>query len=226
MHNLQLVAIFNAENGKFYILWFITILLWFRMVNEFLGILRVLIENYGEIFSIRKLSQKREINYKSAYNAVMRLKSEGLIDLQKVGNAINCSFNRHFNNFVFSVEFERRNELLKNSNFRIIFENLNKIPFTFIVLLFGSYAKKATTKHSDIDLMVISDNNQKIQQTISLFPLKIQLISLTSQEFIAMAKSKEFSVVSEAIKNNIILIGIEDYYRLLENVERSTNQRS
>jgi len=32
-----------------------------------------------------------------------------------------------------------------------------------------------------------------------------------------MAKSKEFTVVSEAIKNNIIFIGIEEYYRLLSN---------
>jgi hypothetical protein len=34
-----------------------------------------------------------------------------------------------------------------------------------------------------------------------------------------MLKTKEFSVVSEAIKNNIILVGIEDYYRLMENVK-------
>lgn len=196
------------------------------MANEILEILKVLIENQGEIFSIRKISQKRKINYKSAHNAVMRLKNESLLDLQKVGNAINCSFNKHFNNLVFNAEYERRLELLKKSNFRVIFETLNKIPFPFIALLFGSHAKKTATKHSDIDLIVISDNNKKIQEVISLFPLKIQLISLTPQEFITMAKSKEFSVVSEAIKNNIIIIGIEDYYRLLENVERSTNQRS
>ena len=33
-----------------------------------------------------------------------------------------------------------------------------------------------------------------------------------------MAKSREFTVVSEAIKRNILLVGIEDYYRLMENV--------
>jgi hypothetical protein len=33
-----------------------------------------------------------------------------------------------------------------------------------------------------------------------------------------MERSKDFSVVSEAIKRNIILVGIEDYYRLMENV--------
>lgn len=31
-----------------------------------------------------------------------------------------------------------------------------------------------------------------------------------------MAKSREFSVVSEAMKHNVILAGIEDYYRIAE----------
>jgi len=30
-----------------------------------------------------------------------------------------------------------------------------------------------------------------------------------------MASSKEFIVVSEAIKSNVILIGIEDFYRMV-----------
>ncbi len=34
-----------------------------------------------------------------------------------------------------------------------------------------------------------------------------------------MLKTKEQTVVSEAIKKNIILFGIEDYYRLMENVK-------
>jgi len=196
------------------------------MVNEFFSILKLLIENQGEIFSIRKISQLRKINYKSAYNVMIKLKSEGLVDFQRVGNATNCSFSKNFNSSVFNVEYERRNELIKNSNFRVIYESLNKISFPFIVLLFGSHAKKTATKHSDIDLMIISDNPKKIHEAISLIPLKIQAIPLTPQEFCSMAKSREFSVVSEAIKKNIIIIGIEDYYRLLENVERSTNQRS
>ena len=49
-------------------------------------------------------------------------------------------------------------------------------------------------------------------------PEKIHLTNVNYGNFINMAKSKEFTVVSEAIKNNIILNGIEEYYRLLKNV--------
>lgn len=41
-----------------------------------------------------------------------------------------------------------------------------------------------------------------------------------------MAKSRELTVVSEAMKKNIILIGIEDYYRVLENAGRYTDKGS
>ena len=33
-----------------------------------------------------------------------------------------------------------------------------------------------------------------------------------------MAKSRNLQLYSEAIKRNILLVGIEDYYRLMENV--------
>jgi hypothetical protein len=34
-----------------------------------------------------------------------------------------------------------------------------------------------------------------------------------------MLKSKESTVVSEAVKRNVILFGTEDYYRLIENAK-------
>ncbi len=192
------------------------------MANELLNILKILIENKETEFSIRKLSKIRKINYKSAHSAIMRLKKEEVIDLKKLGNTSNIVFNKNFNQLVFNAEIERRKTLLKNSNFNELYNKLNKINSSFIILLFGSYAKGTATKHSDIDLMAIGEHNETIEEVIRLVPLKIQLIPLTPQEFTNMAKSKEFSVVSEAIKNNLILIGIEDYYRLLENVKRET----
>jgi len=48
-------------------------------------------------------------------------------------------------------------------------------------------------------------------------PDKIHLTTVSYNDFINMSKSKGFSVVSEAVKNNIILLGIEEYYRLLSN---------
>ena len=187
------------------------------MANEIEEILRILIENQEERFSIRKLSKLRKINYKSAYIAIMKLEQQGIVKLEKFGNTINCTFNQTFNPMVFKVEYERRKELLKDKNFKVIYSRLSALKFPFIALLFGSFVKKKNHKHSDIDLLTINEKQKELEQEISLTPLKIHLTNISNKEFLNMTKSKEFSVVSEAIKKNIILIGIEDYYRLLEN---------
>jgi hypothetical protein len=42
------------------------------------------------------------------------------------------------------------------------------------------------------------------------------MVSFTSEEFLSMLKTTEFNVGMEAAENNVILFGIEDYYRLLK----------
>jgi predicted nucleotidyltransferase len=187
------------------------------MANETIEILKLLIGSKGEAFSIRRISKIRKINYKSAYNALKTLEKEGLASLQRMGNTINCSFSNNFNDVVFEAEYLRRKDLFKNKDFLILHNRLAEIKFPFIALLFGSWAKGTASKGSDIDILAVGGDEKKIQTTLSLLPNKIHLTSISYEEFLTMAKSREFSVVSEAIKNNIILIGIEDYYRMIGN---------
>lgn len=185
--------------------------------NESLEILKILIET-GESYSIRKLSQTRKINYKSAYNAIMKLEKQGVVTIERLGNTNMCSFSRNFNQSVFAAEDERRNNLMKNKDFAVIHKRLSELHFPLIALVFGSHARRMAGVHSDIDLLVVTENEKEIRNVISLVPLNIHLTTITPKELISMARSREFTVVSEAIKRNVILIGIEEYYRLLQNV--------
>ena len=188
--------------------------------SEKIEILKLLIENKEETYSIRKIALQRKINYKSAYNALKTLGKEKIVELKSVGNTTLCSFNNNFNDLVFKAEYLRRENLFKNKDFLIIHNRLSELKFPFIALLFGSHAKGTATKHSDIDLLLISDEVyfKKVQETIAIFPQDIHLTPMTYESFLRMARSKEFSVVSEVLKKNFILIGIEEYYRLLKNV--------
>ncbi len=189
------------------------------MANEIIEILKLLISNKEEAYSIRKISQLRDINYKSAYIALKFLAKEKIVDLKKMGNTIICTFNNNFNNFVFKAEYLRREDLFKNKDFLIIHNRLSELKFPFVALLFGSYAKGTAKKHSDVDILTIGGNEEKIGRALSLLPDKIHLTSVSYESFIRMAKSKDMSVVSEALKKNILLIGIEEYYRLLSNAK-------
>ena len=68
--------------------------------------------------------------------------------------------------------------------------------------------------------LAIAEKKDGIERIISTIPLNIHITTISAKEFVSMAKSREFSVVSEALKNNIILNGIEEYYRLVENAGR------
>jgi len=58
---------------------------------------------------------------------------------------------------------------------------------------------------------------KQVKNKISLIPLNIHLVEFTSEEFLSMLKTTEFNVGREAFNNNIILFGIENYYKLIKN---------
>ena len=136
-------------------------------------------------------------------------------------NQRRCSFEDSFNEDVFIVENSRRNDFLEKKEFKAIYDKLKKINKQFILLLFGSHVKKTNTKNSDIDLLLISDqqNFKNVEEKLDILPLKIHLTPINCESFIDMIKSKEQTVVSETLKRNVILFGIEDYYRLLKNAK-------
>ena len=166
-------------------------------------------------FTIKKIAEALKINYRTAYETAIQLEKDGLIKVTKVGNAKLCEISNKFNQELFHAEYERKQDLFKNKDFLVIHNKLAELEFPFIALLFGSEASGKATKHSDIDILAIGDQEKEIKATLSLWPVHLTLVSYS--DFIHMAKSREFTVVSEAIKNNIILIGIEEYYRLLNN---------
>lgn len=186
-------------------------------MNEEISILTLLLNNKGEGFTIKKIAELLKINYRIAYEKTITLEKSGLVKITKAGNSKVCEFTYQFDNRVFEAEQSRRNALFKNKNFLILHNRLAALEFPFIALLFGSYAKNTANKHSDIDILIIGGDEKEIRASIALLPDKIHLTTVTYKSFIHMAKSKEFTVVSQAIKNNIILIGIEEYYRLLKN---------
>lgn len=198
------------------------------MKDNKLEILIKLIEQGDNLPTIRKISLMTGIRYTNVYNIIKKLEKENIVNLEKTGNAYRCRLQKTSNPLIFSAEFERRELLTENSDFKVLQEKLNNLTFPFIALLFGSYAKGKASETSDIDLMVIAESvrEKEIERTLSILPLDIHLIFFTYEEFMMMISSNEFSVVLEATKYNVILVGIEDYYRVMRNAGRGTNKRS
>jgi DNA-binding MarR family transcriptional regulator len=189
------------------------------MKDKRVEVLKLLIDRGEEELNISSLSKLTGIDYKNAYNIVKRLNAEGLVRVERFGKALRCTLNRKNHPLIFEAENERRKRLLENRDMGVLSAKLDRLPFPIVALIFGSYARGQAEKGSDIDLMVICEKNraEEVERTLSLLPLSIHLTVLTWEEFLAMAKSREFTVVSQALKYNVIITGIEDYYRLMEN---------
>ena len=184
-------------------------------------ILRLLLSNKKKQFTIREISKQTSIDYKTVHVAIQNLSSSNTIEAKKIGQTTLCSLNlKKFTEEIYVAEYSRTQDLLKNKSFNSLmsyFENLE--PF-FIMLLFGSYASGKQRKSSDIDLMLITDNEKmkiEITQIISLIPLDIHFLHFTTKEYLDMLKTTQFNVGKEAFYNNIIIFGIEDYYRMIKN---------
>ena len=191
------------------------------MAKNHSKIIRVLVERQEEELNISKLSKYSGIDYKNVHSIVKDLENKGLIVVKAFGKTKKITLIKKVHPLIFETEYLRREELLnKDRNLLILYKRLSELDFPFIALLFGSYAKGKATKHSDIDLLIISNEKEsKIQEVLDLFPLRIHPTFISFENFRKVLKTKEFSVISEAIKNNIILIGIEEYYRMVENVK-------
>lgn len=180
-------------------------------------ILKYFLDNREEKFTINQISKVLNINYRIAHTEIKKLEKEKIITTKRVGNSLLCSLTNNFNEKVYLAEHKRREEILKNKDLNQILKRYKKAKQSYILLLFGSYAKHTQTKHSDIDLLAITQNPKEIEGITNLIPVNIHLTTVTHQEFLDMKNSKELTVGSEVIRKNIILIGIENYYRLLQN---------
>src|SRR3989338_5294678 len=162
-----------------------------------LRILTFFMEHREEFFSIYAVSQRLNINYRIAFQEIKKLVEEKALTLEQ----------------------QKKENLLKERNLKVLDTRLQEIknPF-YIALVFGSYAAGKQTKQSDIDLCIVTDHEdirKKAGQIIRTLALPIHYLDFSTQEFISMLKTTEENVGKEIMKKNILLQGVEDFYRIV-----------
>src|SRR3989338_6555252 len=186
-------------------------------------IIKFLIENKNEELNILKISKSLKMDYKNIYSIIKRLEKALLVKIETFGQSSRVELNEIVHPLVFEAEFERRNEILKDKNIAVMLGSFKRgiKSKMYTLLLFGSYAKKTQTKSSDIDLMFICADGtedafeKNVNRIASSMPLSLHPLVFSESQFVGMTNAKESNVGQEALKNNIILYGIEQYYGLI-----------
>ena len=193
------------------------------MKNKDAAIIRYLIENKMKELNILKISKGLRIDYKNIYSIVKRLEKESIVKLESFGQSSRVKLVSKVHPLIFEAEYSRRKELLKDKNLAVMLSDFKNALRTrcYVLLLFGSYAKRAQTKNSDIDLMLIVPDGREeaiekdANGAVRSLPLPIHCLVFSEKHFLEMAYAKEPNVGQEALKNNVILHGIEAYYEMV-----------
>ena len=193
------------------------------MRNKDVLVIRYLIENKREELNISNISSDLKIDYKNTYAIIKRLEFESLIKIESFGQSSRIKLVSKMHPLIFEAEYDRRKESLKDKNLAVMLSSFKKSLKSrqYILLLFGSYAKRKQTKNSDIDLMfIVPDgleeiNEKEVHRIARSLPLPIHHLVFSEKQFLEMINAKEHNVGHEAIKDNIILYGIETYYEMI-----------
>ncbi|MFH1638217.1 MAG: nucleotidyltransferase domain-containing protein [Candidatus Woesearchaeota archaeon] len=170
--------------------------------------------------TIRQIAKTIGSDYKITHTAAKRLLDKKVLVSTTIGKSTLCEMNGSFYGIeICRAEDDRKKDLLKNKNLRQLYaEVMGKMQSAFFVfIVFGSFTKGKQTKNSDIDLLFISndkDFEREILNMLSLIPLKTHALVFTEKDFVRMKDSKKPNIIHEVIEKNIILYGIENYYRL------------
>jgi predicted nucleotidyltransferase len=186
-------------------------------------IIKFLIEKKNEELNIRSISKGLHMDYKNVHSIIKRLEKESIVELEIFGKSKRVKLIPKMHPLIFEAEYKRREELLKNKNLAVMLREIkNKLKSKlFVLLIFGSYAKKTQTEKSDIDLMfIVSDGKEEqfekdTDNALRLLPLPIHHMVFSEKQFLEMLDSKESNVGKEALNNNIILYGVEAYYGMI-----------
>lgn len=182
-----------------------------------------------KMHSIKEISKLIKRSYALTHAAVNSLVHTRVLLTQKIGNSIACRLN-----------LSAEPQLLALSSLQLAHHFLQKVPFAFVIdelkeklhnafyilLVFGSYAKRTSTKDSDVDLLFIIQNEQdlenikrKVKTVLSSTNLKIEFEVITISWLMDMFEQKN-SVGREALEGSIVLQGAEQYYTLVRHYDQ------
>lgn len=199
---------------------------------KIVGLMR---KEIGVELTIMEISRKLDIGYRPAYNHIIEMGKEGIINILKIGNSKQCKLNldnAKTKHLLQELDIKRKEELYnKNSKLKTIIEDLiPKLTEKYLseilaIVLFGSYAKGTANKQSDIDLMFIVNDlkDKNLREDIERecasvhysHNIKVSPLITNIEEFKKMLKSKELNVGKETKEYGISLYGHELFWRVI-----------
>lgn len=172
---------------------------------------------------IKKLSGKKSDSY--VYNSLKKFVRRGILLGEKAGNVVLYSLDLKSLKAQVYAGFVA--EHVAWSKKYISHEDLEKIaseiPTSFyIFIITGSYAKNIQKKDSDMDAVIICDDDiepkkiyAELRHDCEMNIPQIHLYVFKKSEFLSMLADKKANYGKEIAMNNLIFFGGKEYYNII-----------
>ncbi|HLC91010.1 MAG TPA: nucleotidyltransferase domain-containing protein [Candidatus Nanoarchaeia archaeon] len=187
-----------------------------------LGILGLLLHRTPQ--TIRGIARSLKKSYPLVYNSIQRLLETEILVKEELPPAhmIRLSENIPITLLVEAEQMRREAFLQRHKWIRVYLQDVLSETTTslFVLVIFGSYAQEKDTDMSDLDLLAIVPKKEDIQkmETVLAKPytkVKKHIIVVDEADIKEMlAKPFQLNVGNEAVKENIILYGAEQFHYL------------
>lgn len=170
--------------------------------------------------SVRELMKKiGSRSYQRVHEAVASLVKENILLKEKVGSSslISLKLSEDAIQILSFLDYQSAKEMVNYQKISQIREISD-----FLVLVTGSYANNTFTKKSDMDLVVIVPDGEKVvplqrlvENITMLYIPKIHLYVLRKRDFLEMLGEKSENYGKTIVKNQILIRNPCIYYELI-----------
>jgi predicted nucleotidyltransferase len=169
-------------------------------------ILSIFCSNLKSRYHLREISKLSKIPLKTTFRYLLELEKKGIMKSKREGR------NRYFE---LNLDNIKTKFLLQETEIYRTLLYLEKYPVfkSFLketelplctMIIFGSFAKFAATKDSDLDILIISED-EKLDLPFYILPYKIHKIILSKDEVLRGLEKGE-PLLMEILSNHIILL--------------------
>jgi len=168
--------------------------------NQF-RIIEVFLKNLGKELFMREISRLSGLDIKILSRELKILLDGNVMDYEVRGKIKLYHIKNTFESesLIIATEAFRTQKFLEKHHYRQLLE-LNKIT-DFII--FGSYAKNLETPNSDIDIVIFSKKNDKIEKLLSDIPKNIHKQYVSFGEFLTLY-GKDTILAREILRSHVL----------------------
>jgi predicted nucleotidyltransferase len=181
--------------------------------NKKLEVIALYTGNYKSEFYLRQIAKFAKLPLKTCQNTLLKLEKEKVIRGKTEGKNKYFSLNLDIiqtKSYLLQAEIHKLDIFLsKYPQFNTF---LKQIHTNIPIIIFGSFAKFKDDKNSDLDLLILSKDEQKLP--FHLLPYKIHQVNL-SEESLKKALNEKETLIKEIEENHIILNNPSSYVNVM-----------